>query len=473
MSARKRRFSASARVQLAMTGVLAVTIALLVLVAYGVTTRALVTSTDATLSREADAFQAAVSGAPGELSLEAATRAYLTQRTGSQAGLDPVLLAAFTDGRVISNSDLRLEDAPENTAAKNPPASPTFSTIVVDDVTYRLLSVPITSQGQAVGVFQVALSQAPATSTATRVAVALSAAGLLALALGVPLSYWATRRALVPLTTMAADAEEVTLHDPGRRIEYEGPRDELGSLADSLNAMLSRLERAYDDQRRFVADASHELRTPVAVVRGNVELLRAGALDADGADESLAMIETEAVRMSRLLDELLALARLESGTKRQFQPLELRTLVDEVAARGRALGEREFAVLGECGLWIEGDPDLLDQAFVNIVKNAIAHTAQGGTITLACSAEDGRARVTITDDGPGIPEADVERVFDRFYRAQGGRRDANGGGAGLGLAIAQRLIQLHGGEITAGNVSPHGARFTIELPRLQQPDETA
>jgi signal transduction histidine kinase len=231
--------------------------------------------------------------------------------------------------------------------------------------------------------------------------------------------------------------------------------------------MLARLERSYQDQRRFVADASHELRTPVAIVRGNVELLSRGSMCEADATESLNMIEAEALRMTRLLDELLSLARLEGAT-RHFQPLEARTLLDETAAAARALGERIVTVEGPSELWISGDPDLLKQALLNIVRNSIAHTQPGGHLHLVCSAQGNRVFLSVTDDGLGIPPDDLERIFDRFFRT-GGPRPEDSGGAGLGLAITSRLIDLHDGEIRAENVQPNGARFTIELPRIVAP----
>jgi signal transduction histidine kinase len=451
----------------AMTGVLAFSISLLVLLSYLVTASAGRASLDAVLVQEVDAFSAAIKSAPKGDGLADATRAYLTSRGSSTAGLDPILLVRLTPGRVISNSDVRLESAAGN-SAPNARRGPRFSTVTYGGVSYRMLTVPVNSQGQHVGVFQAALADATARQTATRVALTLAAAGLIGIALGLPLSFFASRRALAPLARMAADAQAIS-HATEPHITYDGPNDELGSLADALNDMLRRLQAAYDDQRRFVADASHELRTPVAVIRGNTELLASGRISGHDADESLNMIEHEAIRMSRLLDDLLALARLESSGKSLFQPLMAQTLIDEAAARGRALGARRIEVSHGCAGWIQGDPDLLDQALANLVKNAVAHTAEGGHIVLTCTADERIVSISVTDDGPGIPEADLPRVFDRFYRSPGRQRPTDEGGAGLGLAITSRLVQLHGGRINATNVEPHGARFTIELARIPAP----
>lgn len=467
MSRTRHRLSASSRVLLAMTGMLATSLALLVVVGYAVTARTLTSAVDATLLQESQAYSAAMQSAPVGDALDAATRAYFQGRTGGSAGVVPILLVRLNSGRVLSNSELRLEDADGNGGRSAARAS--FRTVEFRGSTYRVLSVPIQTRGSRAGVFEAALARQPAQQTAARVALTLSAAALIALAVGLLLSFWATRRALAPLTQMAEDAARITDAHLGQRIEYAGPADELGSLAESLNQMLERLEEAFGEQRRFVADASHELRTPVAVVRGNVELLLSGAAAGESASESLQMIETESVRMTRLLDELLSLARLEATGAVQFQPLEVAILLDEVAGRTRALGDREIVREGPCNVWIEGDPDLLDQALVNLARNAVAHTTEGGRITLSCSPSADTVCIEVSDDGPGITAGDLDRLFDRFFRAPGQTRDDVTGGSGLGLAITKRLVDLHGGTIHAENVEPHGARFVITLPRIDEP----
>lgn len=461
--------SPSSRVLFAMTGMLVTAIVVLGALAWWITSRTLLAQLDGTLAQEAAAYSAAVQGAPADDSLTDATRGYLTGRTGSDAsGLTPVLFVHFDSGRTISNSRLKLERVLSSDVSQT--VKPTFADVSYQGQRYRMLVTPVFSDGEHAGVYVAALSATSARQTADRVAMTLGAAGLLALAIMLPLSYWATRAALSPLRRMAQDAQAISHSHPGRRIDYGGPRDELGSLSDSLNAMLSRLEQAFDNQRAFIADASHELRTPVAVIRGNVELLRSGRAQGPHADESLATIEHESIRMSRLLDELLSLARMEGGAQLDMHPVELSTLAQELSSRAKALGERRLVVRnGNGSMWVMGDREKLEQAILNIVKNAFTHTLPGGEIVLNVNVSGDQVVVSVTDDGPGIPEGDLERVFDRFHRAHGSTRDGDTGGAGLGLAIASRTIAGHGGTIVASNVEPHGARFTVTLPRTEPP----
>jgi two-component system, OmpR family, sensor kinase len=456
-----------------MTLTLAVTISVLCFLAYVTTLRSLIAETDRSLLHETQAYAAAMKGSSQSTSLVSASYTYLQARTGPAAGPDPILLVVTGDRRALVNSNVRLEDAVGNTATQEPTTTPAgFTDVSLNGTDYRVVTAPITdSNGTRVGLFQAALSTQNSRLIAASVAASLGGAGLMALLLGVALSLLAARASLRPLQQMASDAAMISHAALGRRVAYDGPADELGSLAGSLNEMLDRLERSYDDQRRFVADASHELRTPVAVIMGNVEILRGGKLAEEDASESLAMIETESARMTRLLDELLSLARLER-TAHNFQPLDAATILQEGAARARKLGERTITVTCAPGLWVSGDPDLLDQAVVNVARNAVAHTEEGGHIELACSATDTHLSLSVTDDGPGIPQADLDRIFDRFFRARGPRQ-GDGGGAGLGLAIAKRLIDLHSGTISVVNVPGGGARFTITLPRIPAPADPA
>lgn len=474
MSARSR-LTMSSRVAVAVAVVLTLGLAVSSFAVYWRVTGQLSADLDRSLLREAEAFNAALRpSVTAAADLRTATRAYLGARAQSISGTYPVLLVHFASGTplVISNTDLLFEKAPGNGAALDvATATSRFLDLTYAGVTYRAATVPILSkQGATVAVFEVALPTAASRELGAEILASLLGVAAAVIVLGTALAVLAARASLRPLTRVADTTARVTQSSLTRRIEYDGPPDEVGSMVGAINEMLERLERAFGEQRRFTADASHELRTPLAVIAGHLELLCDVELDEDERAEELHVISDEVGRMGRLVDDLLALARLESGDAPSArQPLDVASMLDEAAARGRALGDRVIAVHAEPDLWIDGDPDQLDRAFLNLVGNAVAHTEQGGTITLAARRIGDKVEVTVADNGPGIRADELGRVFDRFYRSSG-PRPGGSGGSGLGLAITSRLVELHGGTITAANRPQGGAVFTITLPRIEPPE---
>lgn len=469
---RRRRLSAVTRVALTVTLTLAVGVGALSAVAYARMTERMRADIDRTLLREAEAFSAALGDrvTPG-VDLLSATRAYLTARTGEASGQRPVLLVRFAGGRVISNSDVLIEHAAANTAALDPVrADRSFLDIPFEGEVYRAATVPVRdTTGTPVAVFEAALPTSATTRTASDLLRTLAVLAVLVTVAGGLLSVMAARAALAPLRHASETAARVTQSSLKERISYEGPDDEAGRLVGAVNSMLDRLEHAFGEQRRFVADASHELRTPLAVISGHLEIVAEPGTSAEEREREVALISDEVERMSRLVDELLALARLDAGSGRPFQPVELCTLMEEGAARARVLGDRRIEVDCPGPVWTDGDPDGLMQAVLNLVVNAVGHTATGGLVRLSARLEDGWGVLAVADDGPGIPPGDEERVFDRFYRAPGATRAA-GGSSGLGLAVTRRIVELHGGSVSAQNGRDGGAVFRVALPGRPEPD---
>jgi signal transduction histidine kinase len=271
-----------------------------------------------------------------------------------------------------------------------------------------------------------------------------------------------------PLRRFASTAAAVDEGDLSPRLDA-GPEAaaELRTLADSFNGMLDRLEDAFARQRGFVSDASHELRSPLTAIRGQIEVL---ARDPDPDAESVRRVEaatlSELMRVERLVDELLALARLDEGTGPAHREVEAADFLRE--AVGAAPGA---ATLGDLTPGrIDLDPDAVAGVVRNLVENARRHTGADGTVTLSSTAVGDKLRVVVDDDGPGIPPAERERVFDRFHRSDAARARATGG-AGLGLAIARAVIEAHGGTIVAGESPLGGARISFELPGLRPGSE--
>lgn len=298
---------------------------------------------------------------------------------------------------------------------------------------------------------------------------------LLSLALVAALAAPLVRRTLRPLESVAATAEVIGAGDLSRRVATGEPATaEVGRLEGALNAMLDRLETAFADRRAaeerlraFVADASHELRTPIATVRGYAELFRRGAADRPG-DLATAMrrIEEESTRMGSLVEEMLLLARLDRERPPRERPVDLVAAAGDAVADARAADPaRDYGLVPAAGsVGTVGDPDRIRQTLANLLANVAHHTPEGTRAEVRVRATGTEAVVEVRDDGPGPPPGDPERLFDRFHRGSGPRA-GGGGGAGLGLAVVAAIVHAHGGTVAAGTAPGGGAVFTVRLPR--------
>jgi signal transduction histidine kinase len=240
---------------------------------------------------------------------------------------------------------------------------------------------------------------------------------------------------------------------------------EIRGLADAFNHMLDRLAVAFQGQRQFVADASHELRTPLTVIRGQLELLATQDAPPQAEIQRVeTLVQAELARISRLVDDLLVLARAEQTDFLRREPVDLRSFLAQLWDGVSLIAERRFELGPVPDGTLVADPDRLTQALHNLARNAIEHTSPpAGLVRLTAQAvPPNRIRFTVTDDGPGIAEAERERVFDRFHRTDAGR-DRRTGGAGLGLAIVRAITDAHGGRVFIAGGSP-GARVVLELP---------
>jgi two-component system OmpR family sensor kinase len=287
-------------------------------------------------------------------------------------------------------------------------------------------------------------------------------------------TWWVIRLGIRPIKRMTRTATAIAAgeRDLSLRVPATAPSTEAGQLGLALNHMLETLETAFDERadsqerlRRFVADASHELRTPVTTIRGYAELYRIGGLAGPGElDEAMRRTEQEAVRMARLVDDLLALAKFDEGRPLDRHPIDVTALVADAARDARAVDPaRPITTALDGPVVVLGDEDRLRQVLANVVGNALVHTPPGAAVELAAGSTDGDARVTVTDHGPGMAPEVAARVTERFYRADRARaRDR--GGSGLGLAIADAAVIAHGGSITVESALGVGTTVTITLP---------
>lgn len=274
------------------------------------------------------------------------------------------------------------------------------------------------------------------------------------------------RRALKPVDDISRTALEIEEKDLSRRIPVK-TKDELGRLAATLNQMIERLERAFKRQREFTGDASHELRTPLSVIQAEASLALQKERSPEEYRESLATISEEAKHMGAIIEELLTLARADSGTEKLvFDAMDLGELLRGVAADGEVLCQEKglhFRTDDWPSIGIRGDRAKLRQLFLNLLDNAVKYTPAGGTVILSVKVAGGEAVVTVRDTGMGIPPEHLPHIFERFYRVDKARSRAEGG-AGLGLAIALHIAQSHGGTITVESEIGKGSAFHVHLP---------
>jgi heavy metal sensor kinase len=279
--------------------------------------------------------------------------------------------------------------------------------------------------------------------------------------------YAVARRALRPLDIMASRAEKITADKLGECLPIANPNDELGHLGRVFNETLGRLERSFEQLRRFTADASHELRTPLTAIRsvGEVSLQKTG--DADYYRDIVGSMLEEASRLTKLVDSLLTMSRADAG-RIPLQPTEFSVL--DLAREARSVIEvlaeeknQTMTIDGDLKVTVRGDRLILRQALINLLDNAVKYSPEGGRIEVRAGARDGVAFVDVQDSGPGIPVEHRSHVFDRFYRVDKARSRGEGG-AGLGLSISQWAVQANGGRIELDCDHGPGCTFRMHIP---------
>ncbi|HXF73295.1 MAG TPA: ATP-binding protein [Actinomycetota bacterium] len=268
-------------------------------------------------------------------------------------------------------------------------------------------------------------------------------------------------RALAPVEAIREEVDAISGSELHRRVPVPPGDDELSRLARTMNRMLERLQAARARERRFVSDASHELRSPVASIRQHAEVALAHPEATDVADLAGVVLE-EDLRLQRMVEDLLLLARIDEGTlKVASEPVDLDDLVLEEASRLRSSTGLRIQTRGVSAGRVLGDRDRLERLLRNLTENAVRHART--TVALSLREEDDAVVMDVDDDGEGIPEVDRERVFERFVRLQEAR-DRDSGGSGLGLAIVREIAALHGGRVSVEDGPLGGARFEVRLP---------
>jgi two-component system, OmpR family, sensor kinase len=403
------------------------------------------------------------------------------------------------DGRVIIQSE-NLRDRAVPIDRENVEmavgGTPSFATETVDGVPVRIHYAPLEPrqlEGNIAGVIQITRTLRDIEVTLTWLRLVLISIGIISLFFATVAGYVLARAALTPIGRLTRDARSIgETRDFGRRVAVprtiRASRDEVTRLAVTFNQMLDQLQGAYDEQeytlasqRRFVADASHELRTPLATIRTNLELLQRAGDDLPAADRDEAMADAiaEIQRLSRLVGDLLTLARVDSGLRlERREEIEVGRLVRDVYRQARLMAmPREHTVIADPiqEATVLGDADYLKELLLILVDNAIQYTPDGGQIRLgarlqACpvhpEAGGDEVVISVSDNGMGIDAEDLSHLFERFYRADSARHRDTGtsGGTGLGLSIARWIAEEHNGRIEVQSEMGHGSTFTVRLP---------
>ncbi len=279
---------------------------------------------------------------------------------------------------------------------------------------------------------------------------------------------------LRPLATVEATAVRIAEGDLTARLPDVKPNTEVGRLVKTLNTMLGRIEESFGARvesesklRRFVADASHELRTPITAIRGFAELHRQGAVTGEEkTKELIGRIENESKRMGSLVEDLLLLARLDQSREMKAEPVNLSKLVLDAVESARAAGPNHMVTFNNSDeeIYALGDNDRIHQVVANLLANARTHTPAGTTIDVSVSQSDDGVRIRIADNGPGLSKKDQERIFERFYRADSSRVRTDGEGTGLGLSIVDAVMRAHAGQVSVESEIGKGAAFTLFFP---------
>lgn len=379
-----------------------------------------------------------------------------------------VLLVSVNEGGLVSNSgELRLEDLALGAEAAEGAAATVATTLG----RYRVAQTSVLFDGQEVGFIRFAAPMEEALASRREV-VLLASVLLLCGTLLLTFGAWAlVGRAMIPVTRITESAAEISHQDLARRVPYRGPRDEVGRLAETVNGMLDRLETAFREQESFISGVSHELRTPLTIAKGHLQVLdRSPQLNTEVARTEHALVLDELDRMNRLVEELSTLARARRVDFLRPEWIDVDSLLRALTAQGSLLApDRAWQADPLPGGKLLVDQDRLTQVFLNLMQNAVAHTAAGGRIALGGRMRPSGIELWVEDWGEGMEAAVRERVFERFYRGPRAREAGGLGeeGMGLGLAIVEALVRAHDGQVAVVSRPGEGSRFIVSFSQAR------
>lgn len=397
--------------------------------------------------------------------LAAFTRSYLASRPASSGH---VILVRLKGQSILgSTEDLpqarRLARLPAVARALSGPAGPrTLTTVTIGGASFLVMTSPVEQGRQVIGTFIAAANLGSLQQAHARILLLSSIEAGLALLVALLSTFLVLRHLLGTVGAVTDAAAEISRGDLERRINYPGPRDEVGRLAATFDEMIARISGTLAGQRQLLTDVSHQLRTPLTVARGHLEVLvRGGLADREEATDTVLLVVDELHHVGLLVDRLLLLGRSLESDFIEREPVDVRAFMAETFDAAQVLADRRWLLAEIPDLVVDADAGKLRGALLNILDNAVKATRPGDTINLAaCWSRD--LELSVTDTGRGIPPAEQEVVFERFRRGrQGGER----GGSGLGLAIVKAVAEAHGGTVRLTSAPGQGTTVTIVLPQ--------
>lgn len=386
--------------------------------------------------------------------------AYLEQEEPAEDGF----LLTFINGRLdqAEPEDTLLPRELDNLSTIDEPTADRVSIDGIGELQY--VAVPVTGGGES-GMVVAAESLRDEREQVEGAVTLAIAVGVVVTTLASLFIWLAAGRAVQPLRALARATKKITETDLSDRVEVRGG-DEIAELGRTFNGMLDRLESAFEDQREFLADVGHELRTPITVIRGHLETV---GDDPNERVEATGVINNELERMSRLVDDLLLLARSDRADFLRPEPLDLDLFTHELFAKARTLGVRRWVLeRADVGLF-RGDPHRLTSAIMNLAQNAVKYTRGDDAIAIGSALNEGRVKIWVRDEGEGVNPAEQERIFLRF--ARGSQQVDHGHGAGLGLAIVKAIVEAHGGWVELSSEPGSGSTFTVIIPVNPEPKD--
>jgi two-component system, OmpR family, sensor kinase len=446
------------RLTLLWTGVALVLVTAFELMTLAVVSAQMYGAVDNSMVLDARSYARGLAGSGDLVQLERAAWSWLAAEQEPSSGAKDIYLIEFGDGSTLTNtSDRELRAAIAD--ARPPAGHPT--TVAGPHGDLRVGAVPIEINGQPAGEFRVATPLADVEAAHAQLLPWMVTVGAALVLFGALLAYVLAGRALHGLRSITQTAAGISDREMHRRIGYRGPRDEVGRLAETFDAMLARLEEGFAQRQSFYSLASHELRTPLTIVRGHLEVLRRSrAPETAEMHETLDVALEELGRVTEEVNDMLLLGRMLLGQTGPLEPLDAGEVVRDVGRRTQSIAKRDWRLDLDGPVLVAADREQLGRALLNLVANAVRHTREGDSITLSCGRSGGWAVLRVTDSGPGIAEHDLPRIFEPWYR--GGTAD--GGNGGLGLTIVREVVRAHDGEVTVHTTPNAGTSFLIRLP---------